>query len=288
MSTALKPASGLDVQTIITNHIITQLKKGIIPWHASFHEPGFPQNLINGRRYTGINTWLLASLGYKRNLFLTWKQIKDQGLRVTKGQKGHMVVYWVPGAPNRKLRYYLVFNVAQTNYPADKIPPTDLVIDSDMACKQIFDGMPKAPVIDDWGTSLFYNPESDTVHMPAPEFVPNHRDYYSALFYALIHSTAHPTRLDRPECMAIKPMTPKQYERSELIWEMGSSYLCSIAGIPNVFLKKYSCETEGWLLMLSIDKKMVMDAAASALQAVQYILGSASGDDAYEEIMELS
>lgn len=278
MSTTLKPATGLDVQTIVTNHFITQLEKGEIPWHASFYEQGPPQNLVNGRRYTGLNTWLLASLGYKRNLFLTWKQIRDQGLRVNKGQKGHMVVYWMPGTAEKKLRYYLVFNVAQTNIPADKIPPVDVVVHPKTVCEDIISSMPKTPAIDEGGSSLFYNPESDTVHMPAPEFVPDYRDYHSALFYALIHSTAHPSRLHREACLALRPHTPKQYSESELIFEMGASYLCSVAGIPPIYLKDYAYETEGWLRKLHTDKTILMSAAAHAQQAVQFVLNTSLGN----------
>ena len=36
--------------------------------------------------YAGINAWLLGSLGYAQNYFLTWRQIKTVGASVKKGE----------------------------------------------------------------------------------------------------------------------------------------------------------------------------------------------------------
>jgi antirestriction protein ArdC len=51
----------LDVFSIITNRIIEQLEKQVIPWQKPWTEGGQPQNLFTKRPYTGINTWLLGS-----------------------------------------------------------------------------------------------------------------------------------------------------------------------------------------------------------------------------------
>jgi len=82
-----------DVYQIITNRIIDQLEHQIIPWRKPWTDGGHPQNLFTKRPYTGINTWLLGSLGYSQNYFLTWKQLKSVGASVKKGEKGAMVVY---------------------------------------------------------------------------------------------------------------------------------------------------------------------------------------------------
>ena len=67
----------LDVYELITNRIIERLEAGIIPWQQPWTEAGLPQNLVTGKAYTGINVLLLASMGFARNFFLTFKQIKD-------------------------------------------------------------------------------------------------------------------------------------------------------------------------------------------------------------------
>ena len=64
----------IDVYSIITNQILKQIEKQVIPWRKSLTEAGHPQNLLTKSPYRGINTWMLASLGYERNNFLTWRQ----------------------------------------------------------------------------------------------------------------------------------------------------------------------------------------------------------------------
>ena len=49
---------------------------------------------ISKRPYRGINLWLLLSLDYPQNLFLTWDQLKKIGGSVKQGEHGHVVVFW--------------------------------------------------------------------------------------------------------------------------------------------------------------------------------------------------
>jgi antirestriction protein ArdC len=53
-----------DVYQTITDRIIAQLEQQVAPWRKPWTQAGPPQNLATKRYYTGINTWLLASLGY--------------------------------------------------------------------------------------------------------------------------------------------------------------------------------------------------------------------------------
>src|ERR1035441_4380026 len=83
-----------DVYTIVTDRIIEQLEQGTIPWRTPWTSAGVPCNFITMRPYRGMNVWMLASLGYGRNYFLSFKQVQDLGASVRKGEKGHMVVFW--------------------------------------------------------------------------------------------------------------------------------------------------------------------------------------------------
>src|SRR5476651_1922904 len=149
----------LDVFSIITNRIIEQLEQQVIPWRKPWAEAGHPQNLFSKRPYTGINTWLLGSLGYAQNYFLTWKQLKAVGASVKKGEKGTMVVFWkrLPEPeggsadqekkPRSVLRYYYVFNVAQIDGLPEvvTIPYPGHGISSIGACDEILERMPNCP-----------------------------------------------------------------------------------------------------------------------------------------------
>src|SRR4051812_29018428 len=114
----------IDVYEIVTNRIIELLEQGVVPWKKPWTEPGIPMNLISKRPYRGINLWLLLSLDYAKNLFLTWDQLKKMGGSVREGEHGHVVVFWKARQPKEDaeekeqkpvplLRYYKVFNISQ-------------------------------------------------------------------------------------------------------------------------------------------------------------------------------
>lgn len=69
-----------DVYTIVTEQIILQLEKGIVPWRQPWTDAGTPQNFVSHRPYRGLNVWLFASLGFERNFFLTYKQLNHTSL----------------------------------------------------------------------------------------------------------------------------------------------------------------------------------------------------------------
>src|SRR5882724_6484234 len=114
----------IDVYEIVTNRIIELLDQGTIPWQKPWTEAGIPANLLSKRPYRGVNLWLLLSLNYERNLFLTWDQLKKIGGSVKQGEHGHVVVFWKTVKKNDSLenktqknvpllRYYKVFAIEQ-------------------------------------------------------------------------------------------------------------------------------------------------------------------------------
>ena len=85
------------VYEIVTDQIVKQLETGNVPWHKpwkSAYNVRMPHNLISKKGYKGINVWLLAFAPYDSPYFLTFKQCKDLGGSVKKGEKGFLVVFW--------------------------------------------------------------------------------------------------------------------------------------------------------------------------------------------------
>jgi antirestriction protein ArdC len=130
-----------DVYQIITNRILEQLEKGEIPWRKTWTNSGIPRNLATGKEYKGANIWLLTSLGYPQNYFLTYQQLNEMGGKVKEKEKSHMVVYWkwietenlTTGKKEIKpfLRYYRVYNLGQiSGIPESRIPKVDFEIDA--------------------------------------------------------------------------------------------------------------------------------------------------------------
>src|ERR1035437_2329250 len=83
-----------DVYSIVTDRIIEHLEKGVIPWRQPWTKAGLPKNLISDKPYCGINVLLLTSLHYSQNYFLTFKQAKELGGTIKKGEKSCPVIFW--------------------------------------------------------------------------------------------------------------------------------------------------------------------------------------------------
>ncbi|MFB9841103.1 ArdC family protein [Mucilaginibacter ginsenosidivorans] len=279
----------IDVYQIITNRIIEQLAQQVIPWRKPWTEAGHPQNLISKRPYTGINTWLLASMGYPQNYFLTWKQIHELGASVKKGEKGHIVIFWKyleeqqhegQGEPRTKalLRYYYVFNIAQCdNLPEVLTIPFDQYdIGRIGACDEIIERMPNCPSIKHVKQKAYYDPGKDVINMPKQGSFSTPESYYCTLFHELIHSTGHQSRLNRKGITEEANYASIPYSMEELIAEIGACYLNSVAGIIDKEFDNSVAYIKGWIEALRNDKRLIIFASGQAQRGVDYILNASS------------
>jgi antirestriction protein ArdC len=283
----------IDVYSIVTNRIIEHLEKGVIPWQKPWTDAGLPKNLITGKQYRGINVWLLNSLNYSQNSFLTFKQVKDLGGSVKKGEKAQEVVFWKWIEKENKetgetekvplLKYYRVFNIDQClGIPKEKLPPVFEKNNEPLdTCEKIINGMPKRPDVKNKDQRAYYNRLEDYVNMPKIETFANSESYYGTLFHELVHSTGHNERLNRKELLESKGFRSEDYAVEELTAEMGASYLKSYAGIPIEQLENNAAYIQGWLERLKNDKRFIVHASAQAQKATDYIL------NIYDEVKEL-
>jgi len=280
-----------DVYTIATERIIEQVEKGTVPWRKPWTDAGFPTNVISKRRYRGINVMLLAMLGYEQNLFLTFKQVKELGATVIRGEKGHLVVYWnyierEEAAKERNdgtsmehmakkvpmLRYYTVFNVAQ----CEGLPAKHLTkITHDWAplesCDEIVTEMPNRPKLTHKEHRAFYDPLKDVVNMPKFTSFERPEAYYSTLFHELVHSTGHRSRLDRKGLLEMAEFGSEPYSQEELVAEIGTCFLQSYAGITSEF-EQSAAYIQSWLKVLKNDTRFIFSASTQAQKAADFIL----------------
>ena len=295
MNNQQQKTSPTDVYTIVTNRIIEHLEKGVIPWRKPWADAGLPKNLITGKEYKGINVWLLASLNYPQNYFMTFKQVKDLGGSVKAGEKSQEVIFWkwiekekesknnetnLNKSDKNKtekiplLKYYRVFNIDQCEgIPPQKIPPVFVRENSPIeSCEKIVNEMPKQPEIRHKEQQAYYHKLHDYVNMPKLETFESSESYYGALFHELVHSTGHTERLNRKELINSKGQKTQDYAVEELTAEMGASYLKNYAGIPIEQLTNNVAYIQGWLERLRKDKKFIVYASSHAQKSVDYIL----------------
>lgn len=276
----------VDVYQIVTDRIIELLEQGTVPWQKPWTTSGVPANLLSKRPYRGINLWLLLSLNYERNLFLTWDQLKKIGASVKKGEVGHVVIYWktppkqddgIDGDKEKKvpiLRYYKVFNVSQCHsLPEHLIEPLMIKESNPIAeCEAIIAGMPGSPAIKHKEQQAFYHVEQDYINMPKKKLFKTPESYYATLFHELVHSTGNEKRLNRKTITEMHEFGSEAYSIEELVAELGSAYLSSLTGILNAGIGNSAAYINGWLAKLKGDKRFMVQASGQAQRAVDYII----------------
>jgi antirestriction protein ArdC len=268
---------------VITERVITKLETGVVPWRVPWHgDAGMPRNLVSGKQYRGVNVFLLHCLAYESPHFLTFRQAKQLGGYVRRGERGCPVVFWTiyekaDAEETRRLpvlRHYTVFNVAQCNdieAPPLNVPEREHSPIETAEC--IVRGIERAPEIRHGHTGASYSPPEDVVRMPRPEVFDKGEAYYATLFHELTHSTGHSSRLDRKLDTSLAPFGSQDYSKEELVAEMGATYLCGESGILETNLDQSAAYIDGWLRKLKNDRKLVVVAAAQAQKAADYILG---------------
>jgi antirestriction protein ArdC len=275
-----------DVYSIINNRIIETLEAGVVPWKQPWTEAGLPQNLITKKPYAGINVLLLASMGFSRNYFLTFKQLMalNGQTRIRKGEKSIPVIFWKRLVKEEfaeeikttyLLRYYSVFNVDQCiGIPEEKIPVTSNNPDLNRMEKleAIIEEMPKRPRIQHKENQAYYNPVQDFINMPKMNNFKSTEAYFGTLYHELIHATGHSSRIGRNEVMESTNFGSEPYSMEELVAEIGACYLKSYTGIDTKDFNNNVAYIQNWLSVLQNDKKFIIYASARAQKAVDYVL----------------
>lgn len=292
----------VNVYQMVTDRIIAELEKGIIPWHKPWTgvalADGGAVNYVSRRPYSFLNQMLLGRSGE----YLTFKQIKDLGGSVKKGAKAQMVVFYTTLAVKQTsvtpegeekeesklipyLRYYNVFHLDDTTGIESKIKdsekPVEHVNEPIEQAEAIINGYlsrePKLKFVNDKPSDrAFYSPAIDKVVVPKMSQYELVEEYYSTTFHELTHSTMHEKRCDRKADNKMASFGSKDYSREELVAELGSAMLCNFAGIDSEKAFKNSVAyIQGWLKKLRNDNKMIVWASSRAEKSSKYIIGEA-------------
>lgn len=268
------------VYQIVTDRIIAELEKGVIPWRRPWTNNGMAVNWNSQRPYRGINTWLLEPGEYA-----THKQITEAGGKVKKGEKAHIVVLWKwmditdeDGEPTGEripwLRYYNVFEInKQCTGLKSRRKEQTFEHDPIEEAERIVNGYMNAPEVRYSSGKAYYKPSMDYVNMPPLKDFKSAEEFYSVFFHELVHSTGHKSRLNRQGITSTAAFGSETYSREELVAEMGAAMLCGIARIENSTIENSAAYIASWLKRLKGDNKLVVQAAAQAQKAADYILG---------------
>ena len=280
-----------NVYEMVTERIIAELEKGIIPWEKTWtgvRDGAF--NRITKRPYSLINQMLLQHRGE----YATFKQWSDLGGHVRKGEKSEIVVFWKileqidinedTGEKELKkiplLRYYNVFHISQVDGVEPLAPEqlNDEVEPIEAGDKIITEYIKREHLkfVECKSNQAYYSPSNDTVVVPLKEQFQLINEWYNTTFHELSHSSGHKNRLNRLQTNAIASFGSEDYSREELTAEISSATLMSIAGIetPRTF-RNSTAYIQNWLQVLRNDNKFIVSASSKAEKAVNYILAQA-------------
>ena len=218
--------------------------------------------------------------------YATLKQWNELGGKVKAGEKGNIVTYWnfinktekqEDGSEKVKsfpiLRYYTVFHISQVEgvKPLENIDFANMEVESAEDVKNTYFERESCRLFVEKSDRAYYNPSFDEVHVPELNQFENSDEFYSTLFHEMTHSTGAAIRLDRLSSTAF--FGNEDYSKEELVAEIGSAMLSSVAGLNTEKTFNNSVAyLQSWLRVLKNDPRMIVSAASKAEKAVDYIL----------------
>lgn len=299
--------SNADLYESVNQYIIELLKKQLdcweCPWVSVDSEGHAAYNGVGKNVYRGINQILLSHTrlenDYPKNSWMTFKQAKNLGGSVMKGQSSSPVIFWKfvfkdkdgntlrdPSlttlsydelkARNIKrialARYFNVFNVAQIKglateyYQCEKRtelsePEKDLRTENLIAATG-------AKVRFEPSNYAFYRQTEDCIVLPERQQFKDATGLYHTALHEISHWTGHSNRLNRT--FGKRVGTP-EYAFEELVAELSASYLTTHLGFETKMTQN-ATYIKGWLRVLQDDPKYIFRAASLAQKAADYIL----------------
>lgn len=292
-ATQEKQDSRANLYDEVTARIIAELEAGRLPWVQPWGRsggtgPGLPRNALTARPYSGVNVLILWGAviehGFPSQSWLTFRQAREAGGCVRKGEHGQTVVYadrFTPEAEKDRaereggearsvpfLKRFTVSNVAQCDGLREGLAPDPAPL-PDREIVPVAEEVIAASGVDFrvGGDKAFYVPGLDIVQVPPQPVFFEQVNYYRTCLHELTHATGHPSRLGRE---LLNDFGSKDYAREELIAEMGSAFLCAALGIvPTV---RHADYIGAWLEVLREDNRAIFRAASAASKAADWLL----------------
>ena len=285
-----------DIYTRITNQIVADLEQGVRPWLKPWnaeHAAGRITRPLrhNGIPYQGINVIMLWSAavasGYAAPIWMTFKQARELGAHVRKGEKGNLVVYAntvtkteidtnTGEEEDRAIPFmkgYTVFNIEQIeDLPAQFYAPAEPRLDPVQRIDhaEAFFASTRAD-IRHGGNRAYYSVTDDYVQMPPFETFRDAESYYATLAHEITHHTRHPSRLDRD--FGRKRWGDEGYAMEELVAELGSAFLAADLDLTPEPRDDHAAYIGSWLKALKNNKRAIFTAASHAQRAADYLAG---------------
>jgi antirestriction protein ArdC len=277
-----------DLYSDVTARILQSMEAGVMPWEKAWQSAGskIPMNAITGRPYSGINVllfWMSAESGYASPRYLTFKQAKEAGGNVRKGEHGTKVYFFkqltVADTASGKdktipmLREFTVFNVAQCENLPNGVTNGEYIAplnnEQREALADLFIASTGADFREGTGVPC-YVPSKDFISMPGFHQFKARDDFYTTAFHELTHWTGAKHRLDRD---FNSRFGTQAYAAEELVAELGAAFLNAEFGFDRT--ERNAAYLANWIELLKSDSRAIFTAASKASKATEYLRGLA-------------
>lgn len=277
-----------DIYQTITDNIVAALEKGAAPWIKPWTAASggsLPHNAVSGRAYNGVNFIVLSCAAYASNGWLTYKQAKELGGNVRKGEKGTQIVFWsFPKVTDKETgeiktvpfaKGFTVFNVEQCEgLDTSKLKGFTPTAQGATAINDLAANV--GADVRHGGGSAYYHPTHDFIAMPSVDTFTSQEAYAGTLAHELVHWTGHKDRCDR---QFGKRFGDDAYAFEELVAEIGSAFVCASAGIPLEGLQ-HDAYIASWLKVMKSDKRAIFTASSQAKKAADWLFSATQQEEA--------
>lgn len=224
--------------------------------------------------------------GFVAPVWMTFKQAKDLGGCVKKGEKASLSIIAKTFKKTETdedtgeeieqdipfMKGYSVFNVEQIEGLPEKY--YELAKEPEISPEQRIEAIEQffantGADIQEGGNRAYYAIGADHIQMPPFITFETAESYYSTLAHETTHWTRHPSRLDRD--LGRKKWGDEGYAMEELVAELGSAYLGADLGLAPDMQEENAAYIEGWLKVLKEDKRAIFTAAAHAQRAAELL-----------------
>ena len=132
-----------------------------------------------------------------------------------------------------------------------------------------------------WGKA-YYRPASDTIVLPPRDVFISQEAFATTLMHEMVHSTGHPSRLDRP---LLNHFGTQKYALEELRAELGAFFMGTDLGIEGSqeLLDSHTQYLESWIKVLKDDPNELFRACSDAQKAVERL---SSNLERYQELCQ--
>ncbi len=292
-----------NLRETIAEAFVNALNKNQLPWQSMWLSQR-AYNATNGTIYHGVNAlWLsfCAELkGYTDPRWCTFKQAKENGWNVRKGEKGTQVEFWsvydtktrktvsftemdriISSNPDRKddmrvlSKHYTVFNAAQIEGipQLEQLNPTVDVAairaQRDVLLKNM--GL----VFHEGGDQAFYRPSDDSITMPPDTAFKDDYGYMSTLLHECGHATGHESRFNRD---LSGRFGSESYAKEELRAEIASAFTAQALGFGaesaelSTSLENHTAYIQSWAKVITDAPNELFAAIKDAEKISDYLI----------------